>query len=261
MNRFAWECRVVCAKWRNRGRYLLSVPRVFRNWWAWPLPKLGIGVVLETRQGMHFLVRGNTTDLGTLNEALILRPYLKSNLIKLRENALVVDVGANIGDFSVEAATLCPRGRIVAVEPISEFVAMIEVNKRLNNLANIEVVQVALGSREARVEIQLAGNASSFYWARGKEVQAVRQTSLPRLMEELKIKEIDLLKLDCEGAEWEILPNAAEVLPHIAQICMEFHPMNGWSGEKLAHYLRNMNYTVELACGGWNGTLWAVRTH
>jgi FkbM family methyltransferase len=260
MNRLRWELRVFFSKWRNRTRYLFAAPRVFRNWWAWPLPKLGIGVVLETRRGMRFLVRSGTTDLSTLNEALVLRPYLCSDLIELREDSVVVDVGANIGDFSIEVAALCPRGRIVAIEPVIESAAMIEINKLLNELTNIEVVQVALGSSETEVEIKLAGNASSLYWKKGRQVQKVRQTNLSRLMDERRIGHIDLLKLDCEGAEWEILPNSSEVLPQISQICMEFHPMNGWTGDKLATYLRNAGYKVEFTQGGWNGTLWATRT-
>lgn len=259
MSKLPWECRVWCTRWFNRGRYLLAVPRVFRNWWAWPLPKLGIGVVLETRRGLRFLVRAKSTDLATLNEAMIRRPYLSSDLIMLRENSLVVDVGANIGDFSVEAAKLCPKGRIVAVEPVAEFAAMIEINKLLNNVANIEVAQVALGSIDAEVDIQLAGNASSIHWQRRGGIQRVRQTSLARLMEELGIEKIDLLKLDCEGAEWDILPNALEVLPRIEQICMEYHPLNDWSGDKLALFLRDMGFTVRLTHGGWNGMLWATR--
>jgi hypothetical protein len=78
-------------------------------------------------------------------------------------------------------------------------------------------------------------------------------------MEERQIEHIDLLKMDCEGAEWEILPNSSEVLPHVRQICMEFHPMNGWTGDKLATYLRNAGYKVEFTEGGWNGALWATR--
>ncbi|HTW88501.1 MAG TPA: FkbM family methyltransferase [Candidatus Binataceae bacterium] len=215
--------------------------------------------MLETRRGTRFLVRPRTTDLGTLNEALVLRTYLSSELIELREDSVVVDVGANMGDFAVEVGSLCPRGRIVAVEPVTEFAAMIEINKLLNALTNIEVVQVALGSSEAEVEINLAGNASSLYWKKADQAQKVRQTSLARLMDELRIGQIDLLKLDCEGAEWEILPNASELLPRVRQICMEFHPMNGWTGERLAAFLRDAGYTVEFISGGWNGPLWATR--
>src|SRR5271169_1683018 len=101
-------------------------------------------------------------------------------------------LGQTLGDFSIEVAALCPRGRIVAVEPVIEYAAMIEINKLLNELTNIEVVQVALGSSETEVEINLGGNASSLYWKKEGRVQRVRQTNLARLMDELGIGHIDL---------------------------------------------------------------------
>jgi FkbM family methyltransferase len=259
MSNPAWELQVFLSRWRNRAQYLFAAPRVFRNWWAWPLPKFGIGVVLETRAGLRFLARPGTTDLSTINEALVLRPYLRSKLIELRQDSVVVDIGANIGDFSIEVAARCPHGRILAVEPVADLADMIELNKLLNGLTKIEVVRVALGGSETEVEINLAGNASSLYWKKGAQVQKAHQTTLAHLMDAQHIKRIDLLKMDCEGAEWDILPNCAELFPRIEQICMEFHPAKDWTGEKLAAYLRKADYQVEFTQGEWNGTLWAAR--
>ena len=58
--------------------------------------------------------------------------------------------------------------------------------------------------------------------------------TLERLMEDYSIDTLDLLKLDCEGAEWDILPAAERVLPRVRQICMEFHCERGWTAAKLA---------------------------
>jgi hypothetical protein len=79
-------------------------------------------------------------------------------------------------------------------------------------------------------------------------------------MSDYQIDHIDLLKMDCEGSEWEILPHSREVLPKVSQICMEYHPRDGWTGERLAAFLRAEGYTVEFTQGGWNGALWAART-
>src|SRR5713226_4919050 len=109
--RLPWKLIVFGSRLRNRIRYILNIPRVFRNWWAWPLPKLGFNVVLQLRNGLRFSVRGGTNDLAVLNEAAILNPYLGSGHIELRQDAVVMDIGANIGDFTVMAASLCPLGR------------------------------------------------------------------------------------------------------------------------------------------------------
>ena len=58
--------------------------------------------------------------------------------------------------------------------------------------------------------------------------------TLEELMDRCGIEAVDLLKLDCEGAEWDILPAAEGVLPRVRQICMEFHCERGWTAAKLA---------------------------
>ena len=117
MTQLAWRLRVLLLRWRNRARYLALAPFVYRNWWALPLPKLGVGVVLELRSGLKYLVRSGEADLGTVNEAAILNPYLGSGHLTLPKDAVVIDVGANIGDFTMQVAHLCPNGRVIAVEP------------------------------------------------------------------------------------------------------------------------------------------------
>ena len=83
--------------------------------------------------------------------------------------------------------------------------------------------------------------------------------TLERLMEDYSIDTLDLLKLDCEGAEWDILPAAERVLPRVRQICMEFHCERGWTAAKLADWLRARGFIVSHTAGPWNGLLWARR--
>ena len=78
-------------------------------------------------------------------------------------------------------------------------------------------------------------------------------------MAEQGIQRIDLLKLDCEGTEWDILPSSIDILPKIGQICMEFHPDRGWTVEKLAGLLRDGGFEVIHTPARWNGFLWATR--
>ncbi len=257
--RLPWRLTVFVTRLRNRVRYVLNVPRVFRNWWAWPLPKLGVNTVLELRNGLRFSVRGGTTDLAVLNEAAIMNPYLGPGHIQLRQDAVVMDVGANMGDFAIQAAALCPLGRVYAIEPVSEYISLLETNKTLNRLSNIEIIQVALGDHEGEIRLSIAGSESGAYFNGTTNTETARLTTLPQLMRECGLERIDLLKMDCEGSEWDILPAAREVLTRIRQICMEFHPARGWTAEKLAEWLRACGYEVWYTKAPWNGTLWARR--
>jgi hypothetical protein len=97
------------SRWRNRVRYAIAAPFTYRNWWAMPLPKLGKSVVLELRDGTKYLVRAGTTDLAAVNEAAILKPYLRHPQIVLSEDATVIDIGAYIGLHDAGRAPLSAR--------------------------------------------------------------------------------------------------------------------------------------------------------
>jgi FkbM family methyltransferase len=231
---------------------------VYRNWWALPVTKLGFGLILELRNGLRYQVRPHTTDLATINETSILNPYLAAGHVTVSEDAVVVDVGANIGDFTLHVARLCPQGRVFAIEPVDEHVRMIETNVRLNGIRNVTCVRRALGAAEGHADIQVAGIRSNVGGGVGTR-ERVPSSTLPQFVKEQRIERIDLLKLDCEGAEWDILPASESALPRIRQICMEFHCERGWTPERLALWLRERGYRVRHTPGPWNGLLWGVR--
>src|SRR5947209_6149941 len=99
MANLRWRLAVFASRWRNRFRYAARARSVYKNWWALPLPKLGVSVVLELRNGLRYLVRAATTDLAVVNETSLLNSYFGTGYGNLPEDADVMDVGANIGDF------------------------------------------------------------------------------------------------------------------------------------------------------------------
>ena len=129
----AWEISVFFSRWRNRLHYVVKAPIVYRNWWEIYLLKLrSAPVVLTLRNGTKFWVRPGTRDLGIINEAVILDEYLGPELLTLDSDSVIVDVGANVGDFSVEVARRCPDGTVFAIEPVASNLRQLEMNLALN---------------------------------------------------------------------------------------------------------------------------------
>jgi FkbM family methyltransferase len=250
-----WTLSVALSRWRNRLTYVLRAPFAYRNWWAMVLPKLGYDTTLVLRGGTRYFVRAGTTDLSVVNELAFVDPYLGPGYVTIPTDATVVDIGANIGDFSVQAAVRCPQGRVVAIEPVADIGRMIDVQARLNGLTNVTWLPVAVGGREGEMS---SGELSALYRGSG-DPWTVKVTTLPAVLAAQGISRVHLLKMDCEGAEWDILPAAEPVLPNIDQICLEFHCERGWTPEKLAAWLRERGYTVAHTAGPWNGLLWAWR--
>lgn len=253
-----WQAAVFATRWRLRLLYALRAPFIYRNWWAIPACYLGSGpVVLELRNGIRFELRPRSGDLGVINEMAMLNPYFKPGHVRLRDDSIVVDVGANIGDFSIQASRACPAGTVFAIEPVPEHCRLIERQIELNRVGNVKVFQGALGGVEGDQELFMAGSKSSIHWGEGSRIK-VHVETLERFMQTHGIARIDLLKLDCEGAEWDILPASEALLPRISQICMEYH--NGkLDAAWLQQWLEDRGFEVWRTQGPWCGGLWARR--
>lgn len=141
----------------------------------------GRGTV-ELRAGAVFRL-GSRLDLLVLNEVVLDDVY---GLGTLSSPSLIVDVGAGLGDFAVTASRRFPRCRVLAFEPDHGRYELLSANAAANR-ARLELHRLAVGARTLDGYI---GEAT-----------------------------VDLLKVDCEGAELEVLETGADVL----RIALEYH--------------------------------------
>ncbi|MFW6300197.1 MAG: FkbM family methyltransferase, partial [Oceanicaulis sp.] len=120
-----------------------------------------------------------------------------------------MDIGANAGAYALVAATAGgPASRVIAVEPQAEMRRRLLFNARQNGLEHLEVTGVALADYEGEnvmrlVAGNLGGAALTGPGAAGGD--AVRVTTLPVLMSDLRAPRIDAMKIDVEGGEFAIL--------------------------------------------------------
>lgn len=144
----------------------------------------------------------------------------------IRPEDHVLDIGANVGAFSIRAARYSPH--VVAVEPVAAEV--LRENLRLNR-AKVTVIEGALGD----------GNPREIDWD-GTRVR-VQTYTLAHLIR--MAGGCDFLKCDCEGAEWLIRPDD---LSGIRRIEMELHlpPIGGHPEEALLEYIgRHYAFSIE----------------
>lgn len=120
---------------------------------------------------------------------------------------LVIDGGANIGLFSLQAAAVYPTARIVACEPLPRNIAQTQRHLSLNGVA-AEVLPVCIGGGRRSIPFYCRGaNASSFDPATAYEsVLEIPVLRLSDILAERPAERI-LIKLDIEGMEVEALEN------------------------------------------------------
>jgi FkbM family methyltransferase len=137
---------------------------------------------------------------------------------RLSPGATVVDVGANIGYFTLlAAAAVGPGGKVHAVEPLPSTVDVLKRNIALNEFANVTVHPVACSDKEGTIEIFSgdAGNLGNSSTLGGQRSEGlVPCVSLDRLLDGSDAP--TLLKIDTEGDEARVLSGAKNTLRRMA---------------------------------------------
>ncbi len=177
----------------------------------------------------------------------------------LKNDSVVFDVGGYHGDFAsaIYGRYSC---RIYVFEPVSAFCEMIR--QRFFGNPNIKVFNFGLGEKSEAVSIVLDNDGSSvFKKSVGIRREQIQIVSITEFMEREKIFEIDLLKLNVEGAEYGILNNILEADKHyilgIRNIQVQFHDISSDSviqkrriQEKLSE-THHLTYEYEFVWENW----------
>jgi FkbM family methyltransferase len=162
----------------------------------------------------------------------------------LKEGMQVIDIGANIGYFTLLSAALVrPAGHVLAIEPNPRNARLIEASRRENGFENITICQTAAGRRAGTLVLNTShsnGTTSDL----PPEVEALLAAeSVPCLAVDTIVPEttmIDLIKVDVEGAEYNALLGASKTISRCRPIIVsEVSPamMPGISGIEATEYL------------------------
>jgi FkbM family methyltransferase len=144
----------------------------------------------------------------------------------LRDGDTVLDVGANIGFFTVMAGRLAgPSGRIVAFEPDPANIERLRRQLEINELRNVTIVERPASDRAGEVAFYInrdnsGGNAlwdpalfpGNTLSQSGPAKRLVQATTLDAEMKRLRLSAPKLLKIDTEGAEQKVLEGARGLL-------------------------------------------------
>jgi FkbM family methyltransferase len=192
----------------------------------------------------------------TFYENLIRQDYLL-HLAPLEPGDHVIDIGANIGAFTVLAASkVGPAGRVYAFEPDPKICERLERNVEINGLKNVTVHQAAVAatSGEALLHRYQKSTFSSLHdGVAGRTLtpdhQSFSVTSLGirDVIDMIPAPfKVALLKVDCEGSEYDIFDAIdADSARRVRQISMEVHPVPNRSFDHLVDRLNVLGFEVQ----------------
>ena len=146
--------------------------------------------------------------------------------LKPSPNAVLIDIGAHIGTFSLLAASKAQAGHVYAIEASGETFNYLKVNAALNPTLPISVFHLAMADHEGEITLHhdrknWGHTITKKLSARGEIVQAM---TLDRFMQAQKIDHVDFIKFNCEGAEFQILMSTPlETLRKVDMMLVLYH--------------------------------------
>lgn len=166
---------------------------------------------------------------------------------------IVIDLGANIGYYSVGAALLTgPSGSVHAFEPVPATFRQLEESVQINHLPNVVINNLAVSDHPGTATIYVGGicpGSSSFA---PNELSAseceVNVTTLDDYVREQSLPSVDFIKMDIEGAEMLALLGMRDVLSRFQpSILFEFNPpclrRLGVQPEQVLKFLEDYGYS------------------
>jgi FkbM family methyltransferase len=167
---------------------------------------------------------------------------------EITPGAVVYDVGANVGYYSLLAAVLSGvEGKVYAFEPLPRNIDYLRKHAAINHFINIEIIQAAVSDHSGEAFFDLGASTAMGHLAAAGEIK-VKMTSLDELLASGQILPPDFIKIDVEGAEYEVLKGAKELLiKHRPVLFLDTHQRT--AHQNTIAFLEELGYTFTILDG------------
>jgi FkbM family methyltransferase len=245
-------------KTRSTLAYIIELIRTVKNWPVYLLNRARLiksdEITYRFRNGINLTTRSFAVDRLGINEVWLDHVYDPA-FFPWSTCKTIIDIGANVGSFTLRAASLSPA-RIFAFEPDPATANVLRKNILNNSLQDrVSVVEAAISDKAGSKIFYVTPGCSLFgtlHQPRKNEFYhiQVQTISLADIFEKFSLASCDILKMDCEGAEYEILYGAPrELFQKINTIVMEYHDIftdQPRTPIGLQNFLTTLGFTITL---------------
>jgi FkbM family methyltransferase len=206
--------------------------------------------------GIKWLVR--KAPPASLRDDILFGPLLSHHqepqehewfLNALHGAAIFVDVGANVGGYTVRAAKM--GARVIAVEPDLDNYRVLRSNLELNKCTGAHVLNIAAGSKEEVRQLYQDDKAapSGYTLKEGEEIRKVKCYVKVKPLDSaitplLSGERVDLLKIDVEGFEVEVIKGALNLLKRTRHVIVEVFPSTESKMREVLGLLRPIGFKL-----------------
>lgn len=229
-----------------------KLPYRLATWGDRALRTVGLKYREVRTAGCRFLVRrGTWADESIIRHVVTDREYHPPGY-EIGPDDTVVDVGANIGAFSVTAARVAVNGRVIAFEPEPANAALLRRNLKRNGCRNVTVSRAAVAGSAGTLRLSVNPQNSGGHSVRRQydgPTLPVPAVTLRQVFDDHRIDRCDFLKVDCEGAEYEVLYSLPRAyFQRIRRVVLEYHgdpATKREQADELVRHLQRMGFRID----------------
>jgi len=203
----------------------------------------------ELRNGLKVIVNKNGGDLTTLFEVFVNEDYKFSR--NTSDTINILDIGANVGYFSLYISKKNPNAKVFAFEPFPETYKRLCDHININNLKNITAFNYAVSDFEGTAKFysfeytgcntMLEGN----YDENLHKVTTIDCVGFAKIPELTNVNEFEFAKVDCEGSEYPIFLNSTgDSIKFVKEYIIEVHNSEKYNKDMLTARFENLSYNV-----------------
>jgi FkbM family methyltransferase len=183
--------------------------------------------------GIKAIPRKHTADFNLLFHE---KEYEVESRVDLNNGETFLDVGANVGRYTLKAATQHSDIKVVSIEAHPKNYKALCRNISCNGFSNIITVNKAVSDKKGKIALyehitennrlltdDFSINAAAGQYAKKKSSIEVESDTIDNILREIKIERPDVLKMDIEGAEVLALKGAKQTLAKLRKIIVEIH--------------------------------------
>lgn len=190
----------------------------------------------DDEKSVKFCVRKYSRDLLVFTQIFIDDDFIQYTKplqnLRLKEFKFIIDAGANIGCSALFFHLYFPRAKIICIEPEESNCKILRKNIELNNASTqITVLQKALWNEITELELMQRDWSHDGFHVMQKPVTdeiiaKIATSTVPQLAQDFNFNQIDLIKIDIEGAEKAIFEDESHLklfLPKTKSVIIEVH--------------------------------------
>lgn len=164
-------------------------------------------------------------DWGPVDQVLLGREYgFAESLLQGCPQPRIVDLGANIGAFALAMFDMNPSATIYSVEASPKVFEMLQRNRRANPGLDWHIFHFAMWISTGQVRFQPGKDSGAVDTVSQDGPEILNSISLQQFLDDHVPGNIDLLKMDIDGAEEGVLSSSGETLKRVEQMVLQIHP-------------------------------------